>query len=402
MQYYTFLIAFGLGARCALSFWPPAYKVDLNDRKVFVIASDDTDYDEESENEMIQAADLAQFESLADDEEKYKPLHSHVELYNKRAARTATEFAEAVPLFQPNFKDIHELVEEAKPFIAGFKRELDRYDFDDLEERVYEAVRTKRNVSKSAIGNEIHNSEAAEFFNKSSLSLSAFTKAAKDLWTTKKGKESETVTEEDNGESETLEVQTATSSSDSGNRTDAETYDYDLFKAEYYQELEHSKNDNRTFNYTDNRELEKTVGDVFKKIVDFKMPRNCTQEELTEFGAKALECLAYDYKHAKGKKKVTKILRRTWVVVKVWICVYLCVAVPCWCQKGWCCCCCHCGFCFPKERIIKAKRYYADNPPGVLVEHANSEIKESKTTEFEPTLFELEAYENFESAIRNL
>lgn len=77
---------------------------------------------------MIQAADLAQFESLKNDEEKYKPLHSHVEFYNKRAARTATEFAEEFPLFQPNLEEVHNLVEEAKPFVAGFKRELDEVD----------------------------------------------------------------------------------------------------------------------------------------------------------------------------------------------------------------------------------------------------------------------------------
>lgn len=117
-------------------------------------------------------------------------------------------------------------------------------------------------------------------------------------------------------------------------KSDEEDYDYDLFKAEYYQQIEYSKKDNKTFNYTENGEPEETAEDAVRKIVDFKMPRNCTREELTEFGAKALECLAYDYKHAKNKKSVSKILLRTWIVIRVWICVYLCIALPCWCQKG--------------------------------------------------------------------
>lgn len=82
---------------------------------------------------MIRGSDLAQFESLDQDEERYKPLHSHVERYNKRAARTATEFAEVFPQFDPSVEDIHNLVEEAKPFVAGFKHELDEvfYDIDN-------------------------------------------------------------------------------------------------------------------------------------------------------------------------------------------------------------------------------------------------------------------------------
>lgn len=54
------------------------------------------------------------------------------------------------------------------------------------------------------------------------------------------------------------------------------------------------------------------------------------------------------------------------------------------------------------DSIVTAKKYYAENPPGVLVEHSDLTRKESKTMEFEPTLFELEAYEKFEAAIRNL
>ncbi|XP_048507636.1 uncharacterized protein LOC125500153 [Athalia rosae] len=180
-------------------------------------------------------------------------------------------------------------------------------------------------------------------------------------------------------------------------------YDYHLFKSEYLEQIEFSKMDNNTFNFTENEVPEESGEDALKKIINFKMPRNCTREELTEFGARALECLAFDYKHTKDKKNLNRILYRTWIILRIWICIYLCIAILCWCQKGWCCCCFNCASCDPMDKILTAKKYYAENPPGILTKYADSNVaKDAKTTEFEPTLFELEAYEKFESAIRNL
>lgn len=120
----------------------------------------------------------------------------------------------------------------------------------------------------------------------------------------------------------------------SSSTPDVEDYDYEIFRSEYYEEMESLKSDNKTLNYTDNGAPEESGEDALKKIVDFKVPKNCTKEELTQFGAKALECLAFDYKNAKSEKNLKKILSRTWIVLRVWVCIYLVIAVPCWCQKG--------------------------------------------------------------------
>lgn len=180
-----------------------------------------------------------------------------------------------------------------------------------------------------------------------------------------------------------------------------ENYDYEIFKAEYYQNIENLKNKNQTYNFTDNGITEETPEDKIKKILDFKLPKNCTNEELTKFGITAIECLAYDYKNAKNKNDVNKILSRSWSILKVWFCIYMCIAIPAFCQKGWCCCCLGCKIFYPYETIDNAKKYYANNPPGILKQKKNNN-NDNNIIKYEPTLFEYEAYENFESAIRNL
>lgn len=96
-------------------------QVDLEDKQTFVISSDE-DYNE-NENEMIQREDLSEIESFAEDEQKYEPLHSHVENYNKRSAEKADRLSRSIylhPITEAPF------IEEPKPFIAGFKSELDK------------------------------------------------------------------------------------------------------------------------------------------------------------------------------------------------------------------------------------------------------------------------------------
>jgi len=97
----------------------------VRDTKVFEIALDDMNYDEESENEMIQSADLADLK-LADDEDRYKPLHSHVKYYNERNVEDRKQLPNAFPYLQPYGEEISYFEQENKPFIAGFKRDLDK------------------------------------------------------------------------------------------------------------------------------------------------------------------------------------------------------------------------------------------------------------------------------------
>ena len=96
-------------------------QVDLKDKQTFVISSDE-DY-EENENEMIQREDLSEIESFAEDEPKYEPLHSHVKNYNRIAAEKADKLLRSI-----TFQSITEspFKEERKPFIAGFKPQLDK------------------------------------------------------------------------------------------------------------------------------------------------------------------------------------------------------------------------------------------------------------------------------------
>lgn len=74
---------------------------------------------------MIRPEDLADLVSLVDDEERYRPLHSHVERYNRRAAESAARLSEAAPHLRPNLEERNPADEE-EPYVAGFKHELDK------------------------------------------------------------------------------------------------------------------------------------------------------------------------------------------------------------------------------------------------------------------------------------
>lgn len=136
------------------------------------------------------------------------------------------------------------------------------------------------------------------------------------------------------GGTDEINLNRSVEESTTSNIETSEDYDYDKLKAEYYYQIQEIQRRNETFNYTDQGESEETVEDAVKKIIDFKMPRNCTKEELSQIGVKAFECLIFDYQHAKNKTDVKKVLDRTWMVIKIWVLIYFCIAIPCWCQKG--------------------------------------------------------------------
>lgn len=82
-------------------------------------------YDEESENEMIQSADLMDLKPLVEDEKRYRSLHSHVKYYNEREAENEKQYSNIFFYMRPYAKEIFNLQED-KPFIAGFKHKLDK------------------------------------------------------------------------------------------------------------------------------------------------------------------------------------------------------------------------------------------------------------------------------------
>lgn len=115
---------------------------------------------------------------------------------------------------------------------------------------------------------------------------------------------------------------------------DGESYDYEKLKMEYEQQLEYSIKSGKTLNYTEKEESEDTPKKALKRIMDLKRPKNCTKEELSRIGIKAIECLIYDYQRAKDMVTVRKVLSRTWLVFRVWLLIYICLAIVCWCQRG--------------------------------------------------------------------
>lgn len=94
--------------------------MDLKDKQIFEISSDE-DYDED-ENEMLHPRDLREIESLAEDEEKYQPLHYHVENYNRKNKKAQTIVKKVIfhPIIERSIDD------ESEPFISGFKETLDK------------------------------------------------------------------------------------------------------------------------------------------------------------------------------------------------------------------------------------------------------------------------------------
>lgn len=114
---------------------------------------------------------------------------------------------------------------------------------------------------------------------------------------------------------------------------DEESYNYEKFKMEYEQQLNYDVKHGKALNYTE-KDLKDEPKKVLQRIIDLKRPKNCTKEELSQIGIKAIECLIYDYRRAKDLATMKKILSRTWLVLRVWLLIYVCVAIPCWCQRG--------------------------------------------------------------------
>lgn len=113
-----------------------------------------------------------------------------------------------------------------------------------------------------------------------------------------------------------------------------ESYDYERFKMEYEQQLEYDIKHKKILNYTEKEELKDTPKKALKRIIDLKRPKNCTKEELSQIGIKAIECLLYDYQRTKDITTAKIVLSRSWLVFRIWLLIYICLAIPCWCQRG--------------------------------------------------------------------
>ncbi|XP_011866535.1 PREDICTED: uncharacterized protein LOC105561294 [Vollenhovia emeryi] len=191
---------------------------------------------------------------------------------------------------------------------------------------------------------------------------------------------------------------------DDNSYEDKESYDYERIKMEYKQQLEDDVREGKVLNYTEKEGTKNTLRRALNRVMDLKRPKNCTKEELSQIGIKALECLLYDYQRTKDITAAKMVLSRTWLVLRVWLLIYICLAIVCWCQRGWCCCCFRCKFCFPRKRTVFIKQYYAMNPPGIFVKdlRKGKQVKDEATVKYEATEYEYDAYKTLEAAIRNI
>lgn len=111
---------------------------------------------------------------------------------------------------------------------------------------------------------------------------------------------------------------------------DENIYNYDQLKKEYEEQIREDINSNKTLNFTDDKKLEEQPKEILQKLVDFK---NCT-EAIRKFNIKPINCLVYNYEQQKHKPIVKKMSRKIWLTIKIWLLIYICLAIPCWCHKG--------------------------------------------------------------------
>ena len=112
-----------------------------------------------------------------------------------------------------------------------------------------------------------------------------------------------------------------------------EPMEYEKIMPEYGAEIEELKTDKFTYNFTDD-EIEKSLKKIVKKTLNFKKPTNCSEFKGWKYGVQAIECAIGDYKDAKNHTAAKVALGRSWKIIRVWLILYVCIAVPCWCQNG--------------------------------------------------------------------
>ncbi|XP_077275145.1 uncharacterized protein LOC143904378 isoform X1 [Temnothorax americanus] len=430
-----------------------SHAIDMRDTKVFEIALDDVTYDEESENEMIQPGDLADLKPLVEDEGRYGPLHSHVKYYNERNTEGKKQSSDIFFYLRSHTKETVNQEQENKPFVAGFKHNLDKYFFKTTKQSVdvtsiktRNHIESEKNKRSAQIFKQLQNyrkgttnvvtdksvkgvvrvkreettnhyettlNEEMDFFQAMRnrnvttekmettgyLAKTPETYARYNLY----DDDQETTSDATKNLLDQSSISERSSTLADNSSSHEESYDYERFKMEYEQQLDDDIKEGKVLNYTEKKEpLKNTLKGALKRIMDLKRPKNCTEEELSQIGIKAIECLLYDYQRAKDITTAKLILSRTWLVFRVWLLIYICFAIPCWCQRGWCCCCFRCKFCFPRKRIILVKQYYATNPPGIFVKDLKKVEDVKEPVKYEATEYEYNAYKTFEAAIRNI
>ncbi|KYN16588.1 hypothetical protein ALC57_11097 [Trachymyrmex cornetzi] len=327
---------------------------------------------------MIQPVDLADLKSLVKDESRYEPLHSHVKYYNERNAESKNRYSD-IFLLQPRIKEIFNLEQENKPFIAGFKHNLDKVNIFIEKSKKYNVhtliifinfLKNKRNVrnferlqnyrkdttnvaaDKSIKSVRIKREEITNYYGIINKDMDFFQVIRNRNITTSKMETTEYFVITQETQYNLYEYDQKTASEEIkitldqfliserrptvANKKNSykDSYDeYNRFKMEYEQQLEYDIKQGKVLNYSQKESKDMPKG-ALKRLIDLKRSKNCTKEELSKIGIKAIECLSYDYQRTKDIMTAKMILSRTWLVLRVWLLIYISLAIPCWCQRG--------------------------------------------------------------------
>ncbi|CAG9766399.1 unnamed protein product [Ceutorhynchus assimilis] len=114
---------------------------------------------------------------------------------------------------------------------------------------------------------------------------------------------------------------------------DPDDYNYANLKAQYDDSVKKAKQKNDTAKYKEVKE-EESAAEAVKTLVDFKA-KNCTEEEKSGLGVKAIKCfwLESKKKHMNKDQKFF-MLKKVILIMIIWILIYACIAIPLWCQYG--------------------------------------------------------------------
>ncbi|CAB3248954.1 unnamed protein product [Arctia plantaginis] len=166
-----------------------------------------------------------------------------------------------------------------------------------------------------------------------------------------------------------------------GKENDLE-YNYNDFLNEYYEQAENDGVQDTTVI------PEYGIKNSLKRIF---LPGYQNINYNKSIGFIALKSLMNDYKTQRRPK--IDIAYRLWRIVRIWFLVYLIVAIPLWCTRGWCCCCLFCKFFKPRQTTEAAKKFLISNPPGIFKTKKGD-------VHYDPTEREKETYEEFDHFLK--
>lgn len=171
-----------------------------------------------------------------------------------------------------------------------------------------------------------------------------------------------------------------------------EAYEYKDLKQEFEVNLKKEEKSNESLIYTETT-IESAPKGLMKSLISAEdnSTLNCTESR--KLGLEYAQCLISDLGKPKLRSKVIDKVLRIFIIILI---VYIVIALPLWCQYGWCCCCCRCRFCRPLEEIDEVKKFFVVNPVGVYHD------KEGRKHEYSASLYEKYSQKKLSKALQSL